>query len=68
MISYKVAWNLKMRNLLCVWKKRKKKKERGPTWNGKLQSCMKCENEMFIVYVDEMKALFKKEWLRKKKD
>ena len=47
MVSYKVAWNVKMRDLLCVLKKNKKR-------------CMECENERFIVYVDGMKAVFKK--------
>ena len=47
MVSYKVAWNVKMRDLLCVLKKNKKR-------------CMECENERFIVYVDGMKVVFKK--------
>ena len=49
---------------MCL-KKNKKKKE-GPL-NGKLQSCMECENERFIMYVDGIKVVFKKKWLRKKK-
>ena len=65
MVSYKAARNVKMRDLLCIWKKIKKE-ERGPTWNGKLQSCMEYENERFIVYVDGMKSVFKNKWLRKK--
>ena len=54
MVSYKVAWNVKMRDLLCVLKINK-------------QRCMECENERFIVYVDRMKVVFKKKWLKKKK-
>ena len=48
MVSYKATWNVKNERFIVCLKKKIKKR------------CMECENERFIVYVDGMKAVFKK--------